>query len=89
MNQRQLIEQECDALKELLLRKNEAYGNSALEPLRIVSKADPVEQLKVRIDDKLSRISRGSDDGEDTELDLLGYFLLLRVARRVAKDGDL
>ena len=87
MNARDLIAQECDVLKELLLRKNEAYGNSALEPLRVVSKADPVEQLKVRIDDKLSRLSRGFDDGEDTEQDLLGYFLLLRVARRLAKNG--
>lgn len=39
----------------MLLAKNAAYGNSALEPVRIFSKADPTEQIRVRIDDKLSR----------------------------------
>ena len=82
MNTRRWIEQECDALKDMLLAKNEAYGDSALQPIRIMSKADPVEQLLVRIDDKLSRLSRGAPDGEDVELDLLGYFLLLRIARK-------
>jgi len=37
------------------------YGNLALAPLRIFSRADPVEQLNVRIDDKLSRIARGRE----------------------------
>jgi hypothetical protein len=42
-----------------------------------------VEALKVRADDKLSRIrSAQSDDTEDAELDLIGYMILLRIARR-------
>lgn len=73
---------ECDALKAMLLEKNRAYGNSALEPVRIFSKADPMEQIRVRLDDKLSRIAKGQDAGEDVELDLLGYLILLRVARK-------
>lgn len=77
-----LITEECDALKALLLAKNAAYGNSALEPLRIFSKADTAEQIRVRLDDKLSRLARGSAAGEDVEQDLLGYLILLRVARR-------
>jgi hypothetical protein len=72
----------CDNLKAMLLEKNVSYGNSALEPLRIFSKTDPLEQLNVRIDDKLSRIARGHEyAGDDTELDLLGYLVLRRVAR--------
>jgi hypothetical protein len=77
------ISEECDALKELLLNKNKAYGNSALDPVRIFSKCDSVEQIKVRIDDKLSRLMRGSDSGEDVVLDLLGYLILLRISQRV------
>lgn len=77
-----LINEEIAALGELLLRKNAAYGNSAFEPLRVFSKADAIEQINVRIDDKLSRIARGTDAGEDTELDLIGYLILKRVARR-------
>jgi hypothetical protein len=72
----------CDEVRELLLAKNRSYGSSAFAPVRMFSKSDPMEQLRVRIDDKLSRIARGGPDSEDTELDLLGYLLLLRVARK-------
>lgn len=78
-----LIAEECVALRDMLHEKNKAYGNSALDPLRIFSKADPVEQILVRVDDKLSRLMRGSAAGEDVERDLLGYLILLRVARRL------
>ncbi len=73
------ISDTCDELKELLLKKNELYGNSALEPLRIFSKADAREQLRVRIDDKINRIKTTSDDDEDVILDLLGYLILYRA----------
>jgi len=69
------------ALLRTLLLKNAAYGDSALNPVRIFSKADAVEQIKVRFDDKISRLSRGSDAGEDVELDLIGYLILLRAAK--------
>ena len=77
----QSIVEECRRVAELLVAKNRAYGDSALDPLRVFSRADPVEQLRVRIDDKLSRIARGDSIGEDTVLDLLGYLVLLRVAQ--------
>lgn len=80
------IAAECDAIKSMLLAKNKAYGNSALEPLRVFSSADTVEQIRVRIDDKLSRIKRGAAAGEDVVLDLIGYLVLLRVAARM-NDG--
>lgn len=74
---------ETDALRDLLLQKNAAYGNSALDPVRIFSQADTVEQIKVRLDDKLSRIVRGQSAGEDVEHDILGYLILLRVAKKL------
>lgn len=70
---------------DMLIEKNRAYGNSALDPVRIFSKASNVEQILVRIDDKLSRLARGSAAGEDVEWDLLGYLVILRVARK--KEG--
>jgi hypothetical protein len=84
------IEEECDALKRMLLEKNRAYGDSALRPLRVFSRASSVEQILVRLDDKLSRLARGSAAGEDVELDLMGYLVLLRVARRMetSKAGE-
>jgi hypothetical protein len=78
-----LISDECDRLKDMLLAKNAAYGCSALDPVRIFSKADPVEQIRVRLDDKLSRLARGTAAGEDVEADLCGYLILLRVARKL------
>jgi len=82
-----------DELGELLKFKNRAYGNSALKPVRIFSKASALEQLNVRIDDKLSRIQNQNqngivDDGEDTEWDLMGYLVLKRIAQKALKDED-
>jgi hypothetical protein len=78
-----LIWDECEAIRDLLLEKNRKYGDSAIHPVRIFSKADPVAQIDVRIDDKISRIrSAQDDDTEDPELDLIGYLILKRVAKR-------
>jgi hypothetical protein len=74
-----------DQVKELLISKNRSYGDSSLHPSRIFSKADNVEQLLVRIDDKLSRIQNGHDWPGDNEIDdLLGYLILLKIAKERA-----
>lgn len=71
----------CDKLKELLLEKNRKYGDSALNPVRVFSKASPIEQIKVRLDDKLSRLRNQQDDeDEDVLTDLIGYIVLYKVA---------
>jgi hypothetical protein len=71
-----------DEIKELLLEKNRRYGDSAINPVRIFSKCDSIEGLKIRLDDKLSRLRTQSiEEDEDVLLDLLGYMILLRVAR--------
>ena len=46
----EMIAHECREMERVLLEKNRQYGDSALEPVRIFSNADPVEQLRVRID---------------------------------------
>jgi hypothetical protein len=68
-------------IKELLLEKNEKYGNSALEPLGIFSQLSAKEGLLVRIDDKLKRIKNGSLDKDDEDVinDLIGYLVLLKI----------
>ena len=81
------IQSECDEMAEFLIAKNKAYGNSALDPCRIFSKSSPVEQILVRIDDKLNRLMQGGDyPGDDDVKDLIGYLVLLRVAKR--RGGD-
>jgi len=70
-------------LGELLKEKNASYGNAALNPLRVFSKCSPEEQLRVRIDDKLSRIAKGSEyPSEDTITDLLGYLVLYKINQK-------
>lgn len=82
---KETICQICDEIKEMLLQKNQTYGNSASDPIRIFSKTDTIEQLNVCIDDKLSRIARGKEHpGDDTELDLIGYLILKRAVIRNA-----
>lgn len=79
----------CELVKNLLLSKNEKYGNAALDPIRIFSKANTVEQLLVRIDDKLNRIKFGAGllaTDEDTLLDLIGYLILLKIALKSSNE---
>ena len=42
-----------------------------------------MEQILVRIDDKLNRIrNRQNDEDEDVVMDLAGYLILLMIARK-------
>lgn len=78
------IAETCNNIRDFLLAKNQRYGNSALEPVRMFSRASSEEQIRVRIDDKLSRLKTlDPSDTEDVELDLIGYLILLRVHRKL------
>ena len=68
-------------ITEMLVAKNEKYGNSALEPLGVFSQLSAKEGLLVRIDDKLKRIKNGSLDKDDEDVinDLIGYLVLLKI----------
>ncbi len=76
------LDKVTEKITTLLKNKNEAYGNSALNPTNIFSKLDAVESLCCRLDDKIARIqNKGiTDQTEDTVDDLIGYLLLLKMA---------
>lgn len=76
------IREIANGVRDLLLEKNKAYGDSALKPANIFAKGSAVENLACRIDDKLMRIkNRGiTGDTEDTIQDLIGYLILLKIA---------
>lgn len=77
----QKIAEVCDEIKNMLIQKNKSYGDSALDPIRIFSRADVDEQIKIRIDDKLSRVSRGTEFYGDNDVDdLIGYLILLKIS---------
>jgi hypothetical protein len=76
------IDQVVNEIRDMLIDKNRAYGDSALDPVRVFSKASAIEQIYVRIDDKLSRVKRGHEyPGDDTISDLIGYLVLLLIAK--------
>jgi hypothetical protein len=81
MNFTEQVYQVLSEITEMLITKNQKYGNSAIEPLGIFSDLDPEEGLKVRIDDKLKRIKNGSLDKDDEDVvnDLIGYLVLLKI----------
>lgn len=76
-------------IRELLIEKNRKYGDSALSPSRIFSRGSPKEQLKVRIDDKLTRIMNQQDDeDEDVITDLIGYLVIYKIAERREQNAN-
>jgi hypothetical protein len=82
MNTKDKLIKKCKQVADLLIQKNEAYGDSALNPAGIFSKLKASEALKIRLDDKLKRIQNVgvSDETEDTLMDCAGYMILLMIA---------
>jgi len=74
----------CNRIANMLVAKNRAYGDSALAPIRVFSKADSLEQIKVRLDDKLNRLLQGhalrGETLADTRNDIMGYLVLMEIA---------
>ncbi len=70
-------------LSLFLAVKNMKYGNSALEPKRVFSRASAEEQLLVRLDDKVSRLMNRKEDelAKNDVVDIIGYLILYCVMR--------
>ncbi len=84
---------------DTLISKNTHYDNSAMNPFNVFAKGNAFDKIKVRIDDKLARLSNAFQadvqpndisaifGNEDTIQDLIGYLLLLRCAARLASQA--
>ncbi len=82
MSSKEDIVRVCNATRDLLIKKNEAYGDSALSPLAVFGNGDAIVSLGARMDDKLMRL-RSLGIGVqtiDTLYDLHGYLTLLLIA---------
>jgi len=79
-----------DSMRDLVVEKNRRYGDAALTPKKIFSRLDAGEGIKVRIDDKLSRIvnSDGAIRKNDVA-DLMGYLALYSISREWFDFSDL
>ena len=70
-----------EAMRELLLYKNEKYGDSALRPKHIFYKGDAVNSILIRLDDKLGRIMTNTETAPRVNdvADIIGYCTLLLI----------
>ena len=82
MNTKDKIKLKCQEIEDLLIQKNDAYGDSALNPVGIFSSLKASEAIRIRLDDKLKRIANVglNDETEDTLMDCAGYMVLLMIA---------
>jgi hypothetical protein len=78
---------------EFLKEKNRRYGDSALNPKQIFSQIPASEQLKNRLDDKLSRIETATRNGQQLKkndvADVLGYIVLILIQNNWLEFEDL
>jgi len=74
-----------DSMKDLLVYKNNKYGNSALEPMDVFTRhvcdqnTAGLNSILVRLDDKLKRIQNAEELRKNDCSDLIGYLTLLCV----------
>ena len=87
MNSKEKIISICDSIKDLLLYKNEKYGDSALNPKKIFYKGDATNSILIRLDDKLGRVMSNKEDQPRVNdvADIIGYCILLLASMDVSK----
>ena len=80
------IKKKSDEIRDLLLEKNIAYGNSVFDK-GLLFEVDPMYAIQARINDKLNRIkSKETYMSENDLMDVTGYFILLQVLRSKMDD---
>mgnify|MGYP006273569655 CR=1 FL=1 len=81
--QNELIEQVCNSMRDMLIKKNYSYGGNVFEPLKLKEGMTNIDMIDVRISDKLNRLIKGEEyEQEDTLNDLAGYILLREAVKR-------
>ena len=70
------------AMRDLLLYKNQKYGDSALSPKQIFYKGDAVNSILIRLDDKLGRIMANTESTPriNDVAGIIGYCTLLLIS---------
>ena len=85
----QKIELLFDNFKEFLKEKNKRYGDSALNGEHIFCNLDANHQIRIRLDDKLSRIKCASELRKNDVCDVFGYVALLMIENNWLEFDDL
>ncbi len=80
MESQEKISKIYDSLKAFSLEKNRRYGDSALNPIKIFSKANASNSILIRLDDKVSRIKNSDKIRKNDVCDIMGYLMLYCAA---------
>ena len=77
-----------DSMKDLLLYKNQKYGDSALKPKKIFYKGDSTNSILIRLDDKLGRVMSNTEEKPriNDVADIIGYCTLLMISMGVTPE---
>ena len=77
-----------EAMRDLLLYKNQKYGDSALSPKQIFYKGDAVNSILIRLDDKLGRIMANTESTPriNDVADIIGYCTLYLISIGAGKE---
>ena len=88
MPNREKIIEISDSMKDLLLYKNEKYGDSALSPNNIFYKGDSTNSILIRLDDKIGRIKNNTEPKPRVNdvCDIVGYCVLLLASMNVTSE---
>ena len=84
----QKIHEIMGAMKDLLLYKNQKYGDSAINPKGIFYKGDSTNSLLIRLDDKIGRVMSNTEEKPRVNdvCDIIGYCTLLLISMGVTKE---
>ena len=82
------IREITDAMKDLLLYKNQKYGDSAINPKKVFYKGDSTNSILIRLDDKLGRVMSNTEDKPRVNdvCDIIGYCTLLLISMGVTAE---
>lgn len=84
----QKIHEIMGAMKDLLLYKNQMYGDSAINPEKIFYKGDSTSSILVRLNDKIGRVKANPDEKPRVNdvCDIIGYCTLLLISMGVTAE---
>lgn len=82
------IREVTEAMKDLLLYKNQKYGDSAINPEKIFYKGDATSSILIRLNDKIGRVKANPDDKPRVNdvCDIIGYCTLLLISMGVTTE---
>ena len=85
----QRIHEIMEAMKDLLLYKNQKYGDSAINPKKIFYKGDSTNSILIRLDDKIGRIMSNTEEKPRVNdvADIIGYCTLLLISMGVTAEN--